>query len=151
MVEESTRLVVSEQQHGLIPLRTDAEGIVDLLDEHLAKGDVARRVHGVSVETAAGRVDVRELRQQAQIGVLEEVLQRHHVRLGILGSPVEEQGVGIEGTIRTIIIVPADVVLAGDLENAGNVDARDIEALVILPMSVCSSSNCTQAIRVRWL
>jgi hypothetical protein len=49
VVEETARLVIGQEEESLFPLGTGAESVVDLLDEDLAEGDVAGRVHGVGV------------------------------------------------------------------------------------------------------
>ena len=74
VVEETASLIVGNQQERLLPLRAITKGLVDLLDKDLAIGSVACWVHGVGVETAAGRVDVGQLRQHSKVGILIEIL-----------------------------------------------------------------------------
>lgn len=45
MVVETTGLVEGDQEQGLVPLGTGADGVVDLLEQDLAGGDVAAWVH----------------------------------------------------------------------------------------------------------
>lgn len=148
VVEETTGLIVGNEQEGLLPLRAGAESIVDLLDEDLAERDVARGMHGVGVQAAAGRVDVGELGQKAQVGVLEEVLNGDNVLLSVLGGPVEEHGVGQEGTVGTVVVAPRDSLLGGNLEDAGNVDARHVKGVVVRAVTIGSTSNRAETVGV---
>lgn len=148
VVEETTGLVVGHEQEGLLPLGGGAEGVVDLLDEDLAEGDVAGGVHGVGVQTAAGRVDVGELGQETQVGVLVEVLQGLDVLLGVLGGPVEEHGVGQESAVGAVVVLPRDAVLSGNLEDTGDGNTRDIKGVVVGTVAVGGTSNGTETVRV---
>lgn len=148
VVEETAGLVVGDEQEGLVPLGTGADSIVDLLDEDLAEGDVAGGVHGVGVEAAARGVDVGELGQETEVGVLVEVLERDDVLFGVLGDPAVEQSVRKEGTVGAVVVLPADALLAGDLEDAGDVDARDVEAVVVGAVAVRSTGEGAEAVGV---
>lgn len=148
VVGETTSLIVGDQEEGLLPLRTGADSVVDLLDEDLAVRDVAGGVHGVGVGAAAGRVDVGELGQLTQVGVLEEVLDGDNGVLGLLGGPVEEHGIGQEGTVGTVVVAPGDAVLGGNLENAGDLDGRGVEGDVVVAVAVGSTSNGTETVGV---
>lgn len=148
MVVETAGLVEGDEQEGLVPLRPGTDGIVDLLDEDLAEGDVAGGVHGVGIEIAAGGVDVGELGQEAEVGVLVEVLERDDVLLGVLGSPVKEESVGKEGTVGAVVVLPGDVLLGGNLEDAGDVDARDVEAVVVGAVAIGGTGEGAQAVGV---
>lgn len=148
VVEETTGLVIGDEQESLVPLRTGPNGVVDLLDEDLAERDVAGGVHGVGVQATAGRVDVGKLGQEAEVGILVEVLKRNNVRLGVLCGPVVEQGVGEEGTVGAIVVEPRDIVRAGSFEDAVNGDARNIEAVVIVAVAISSARECEETVRV---
>jgi hypothetical protein len=148
VVVETAGLVEGDEQEGLVPLGTGADGIVDLLDEDLAERDVARGVHGVGVEVAAGGVDVGELGQEAEVGVLVEVLKGDDVLLRVLDGPVEEESIGKEGTVGAVVVLPGDVLLAGSLENAGDVDARDVETVVVVAVAISGTGEGAQAVGV---
>lgn len=148
VVEETAGLVVGDQQQGLVPLGPGADGIVDLLEEDLAEGDVAGGVHGVGVEAAARGVDVGELGQEAEVGVLVEVLEGNDVLFGILGDPAVEESVGEEGAVGAVVVLPADALLAGGLEDAGDVDARDVEAVVVGAVAIRGTGEGAEAVGV---
>jgi hypothetical protein len=105
-------------------------------------------VHGVGVEVAAGWVDVGELGQEAEVGVLVEVLERDDVLLGVLGGPVEEESVRKEGAVGAIVVLPGDVLFGGNLEDTGDVDARDVEAVVVGAVAVGGTREGAQAVGV---
>lgn len=105
-------------------------------------------MHGVSVQPTAGWVDVGELREEAEIGVLVEVLQGDDVVLSIGGCPVKEKRVWQEGAIRAIVVAPRDTLLAGNLEDAGGVDCRLQEAVVVLAVAVRGTGNGAEAVGV---
>ena len=71
VVEETTCLIEGNDDHSLVPLGAGADSVVDLLDENLAEGNVARGVHGVGVQVTARGVDVRELGKKTQVGILQ--------------------------------------------------------------------------------
>lgn len=148
MVVESTCLVEADEEKGLLPLRASADGVVDLLQENLAEGDVAGGVHGVGVQTAAGRVDVRQLGEETKVGVLVEVLERHNVALGVFGGPVEEQGIGTEGAVGAVVVEPRDALLRGSLEDAGTLDGGVKEALIVAAMAVGDTSDGAETVGV---
>lgn len=148
VVEESTRLIEGEQDEGLVPLGTGADGIVNLLHKDLTERDVAGGVHGVGVGATAGRVDVRKLGEQTKVGILVEVLHGLDVALSILGGPVEEQGVGQEGTVGAVVVAPRDTLLGGDLEDAAGINTRDKEALVVLTVTVGGTGDGTETVGV---
>jgi hypothetical protein len=148
VVEETTCLIEGDEEEGLVPLGTGADGIVDLLEENLTERDVAGGVHGVGVEAAAGGVDVGELGEQTKIGVLVEVLKGHDVALGVLCGPVEEHGIGQEVAVRAIVVAPRDALLGGDLEDAAGIDARYIEALVVRAVTVRGTCDGTETVGV---
>jgi hypothetical protein len=105
-------------------------------------------VHGVGVEVAAGGVDVGELGQEAEVGVLVEVLKGDDVLLRVLDGPVEEESIGKEGTVGAVVVLPGDVLLAGSLENAGDVDARDVETVVVVAVAISGTGEGAQAVGV---
>lgn len=105
-------------------------------------------MHGVGVEVAARGVDVGELGKEAEIGVLVEVLERDDVMLGVLGGPVEEESVRKEGAVGAVVVLPGDVLLAGNLEDAGDVDARDIEAVVVGSVAIGGTREGAQPVGV---
>lgn len=148
MVEETTGLVEGEQEESLIPLGTGAEGVVDLLDEDLAVRDVTRWMHGVGVQAAAGRVDVGELRQDTEVGVLVEVLEGDDVLLGVLLGPVEEKGVRQEGTVRAVVVAPGDALVAGDFEDASNIDRAVVEVVVVTAVACGCARDCAETVWV---
>lgn len=148
VVEESTSLIEGEEKEGLVPLGAGTEGLVDLLNENLAEGDVAGGVHGVGVQAAAGGVNVGELGEKAQVGILVEVLQRDNVVLGVLRGPVEEQGIGQEVAVSAVVVAPRDALLRSDLEDTGGVDAGVIEALVIRAMAVGCTGDGAETVGV---
>lgn len=136
VVVEAACFVEGEEEKGLVPLRACPDRVVDLLDQDLAEGDVAGRVHGVCVEVAAGGVDVGELREEAQVGVLVEVLNGDNAALCVLSGPIEEERVWEEVAVGAVIVLPGDAVLAGDLEDARYLDAGDVEAVVVFAVAV---------------
>lgn len=148
VIEESTSLIEGDEEKGLVPLRTGADGVVDLLDEHLTVGDVAGGVHGVGVQATAGGVDVGQLGEDAQVGVLVEVLEGNDVALGVLRGPVEEHGIGEEGTVGTVVVEPRDALLRGSLEDAAGLDGGDIEIIVVLSVAIGETGDRTETVRV---
>lgn len=148
VVEETAGLVVGHEEEGLLPLGRGTEGVVDLLDEDLAEGDVAGGVHGVGVQTAAGRVDVGQLGQDAQVGVLEKVLDGLNVLLSVLGGPVEEHGVGQEGAVGAVVVLPRDALLGGNLEDAGDLNGGDVEGVVVGAVAIGSTGNRAETVGV---
>lgn len=148
MIEESTSLIEGDEEKGLVPLGTGADGVVDLLDEHLTVGDVAGGVHGVGVQATAGGVDVGQLGEDAQVGVLVEVLEGNDVALGVLRGPVEEHGIGEEGTVGTVVVEPRDALLRGSLEDAAGLDGGDIEIIVVLSVAIGETGDRTETVRV---
>lgn len=148
VVKETTCLIEGDEQESLVPLGAGAQGVVDLLHKNLAERDVTGRVHGVGVQTAAGGVDVRQLGQQSQVSVLEEVLQGHNVALRVLGGPVVEQGVRQEVTVGAVVVAPRDILLAGGLEDAGNGNGRHIEGIVVGAVTVGSTGEGAKAVGV---
>lgn len=148
MVVESTCLIEGDEEKGLLPLRAGADGIVDLLQENLTEGDVASGVHGVCVQTAAGRVDVRQLGEKAQVGILVEVLERHNVALCVFGGPVEEQGIWVEGAVGAVVVEPRDALLRGSLEDAGTLNGGDIEALIVLAVAIGDTRDRAETVGV---
>lgn len=148
VVVETTCLVKGDQQQGLVPLGTSADSVVDLLQKDLAGGDVAGGVHGVGVQAAAGGVEVGQLGEGAQVGVLVEVFERNHTGLGVGHGPVEEQGVGKEGAVGAVIVLPGDALLRGNLEDAGDVNGRDIKVVVVLAVAVGGTGDRTETVRV---
>jgi hypothetical protein len=105
-------------------------------------------VHGIGVEVAAGWVDVGELGQEAEVGVLVEVLQRDDVLLGVLGGPVEEESVRKEGAVGAVVVLPGDVLFGGNLEDTGDVDVRDVEAVVVGAVAIGGTREGAQAVGV---
>lgn len=148
VVVETTCLVEGDQEQGLVPLGAGADGIVDLLQEDLAGGDVAGGVHGVGVEAAAGGVEVGQLGEGAQVGVLVEVLEGNDVGLGVGGGPVEEHGVREEGAVGAVVVLPGDALVGGDLEDAGDVDGRDVKVVVVLAVAVGGTGDGTETVGV---
>lgn len=148
VVEESTGLVEGDKEKGLLPLGASADGIVDLLQENLTKGDVAGGVHGVGVQAAAGGVNVGQLGEKTQVGILVEVRGRDDVALGVFGGPVEEHGIGKEGTVGAVVVEPRDALLGGSLEDAGGRDGGGIEVLVVLAVAIGDTSDRTETVGV---
>jgi hypothetical protein len=105
-------------------------------------------VHGVGVQTAAGGVEVGELGEGAEVGVLVEVLEGNDVGLGVGDGPVEEEGVGGEGAVGAVVVLPGDALLGSNLEDAGDGDSRDIEVVVVLAVAVGGTGNGTETVRV---
>ena len=117
VVVETTCLIVGQDEEGLVPLGTGAEGIVDVFDEGFAVGDETRRVHGVSADVAAGWVDEGEFGELACVSSFKELLQR----LGLVGvaaleGPVEEVSVDHAG--RGVVVHPS-VAAVGELLEDG--------------------------------
>lgn len=148
VVEEATSLVKGDEQEGLVPLGAAAHSVVDLLDEDLAEADVAGGVHGVGVKTAARRVDVRQLGEKTQVGILVEVLKGNNVLAGILVDPVEEERIGVEVAVDAVVVAPRDAALAGQLENTLGLNAVDIEAVVVGAMAGGGTGNSAEAVGV---
>lgn len=148
VVEETTGLIVGQNEESLLPLGAGAEGIIHLLDKDLTEGDIPRGVHRVGVLAAAGGVDVGELGEEAEIGILVEVLKGNDVGLGILSGPVEEHGVGQEFTVGAVVVKPRDALGGGDLEDAGSVDGRDIKVVVVLAVAIRGTGDGTKTVGV---
>jgi hypothetical protein len=108
-------------------------------------------VHGVGVQTTAGGVEVGQLGESAQVGVLVEVLEGNDTGLGVGDGPVEEESVGEESTVGAVVVLPGDALLGSNLEDAGDVDGRDIEVVVVLAVAVGGTGNGTETVRVGWL
>lgn len=134
VVVETTGLIVGDEEQAALPERTVAKRLIDLLDKDLTVRHVAAGVHRVGVRATARRVDVGQGGQLTQVGILEEVLHGDNTAWGILGGPVEEESVGQESTVRPVIVQPADSLLCGRLEDRQNVNAGDIEAIIVLSM-----------------
>lgn len=148
VVEESTGLVEGDKEESLLPLRAGADGIIDLLQENFTERDIAGGVHGVGVQTAAGGVNVGQLGEEAQVGVLVEVLDRDNVALGVFGGPVEEHGIGKEGAVGAVVVEPRDALLGGSLEDAGGRDGGDIEVLIVLAVAIGDTSDRAETVGV---
>ena len=120
VVVEAAGLVKGDDEQHVVPLRRGADGVVDLLEEDFAGGDGAGRVHGVGVKAAARGVDEGVLWEFAEVGILEEALEGPDVGLVLTGGdrPVVELGVGVEGSVRAVVVQPADVLGAELLEEA---------------------------------
>ena len=75
VVEESTRVVVDDQQQRAVPLRPAPKGLVDVLLQTLAQRDVVARVVvvGLLVAGVDTREEPREHREGAVRGGMEEV------------------------------------------------------------------------------
>ena len=78
-MDKLTGFVISNHKKGIVPLGAIANRLVNLLNEKLPKGDVTGGVHGIGVQTAARGIDVRELGQEPEVSVLEEVLDGNNV------------------------------------------------------------------------
>lgn len=148
VVEETTSLVVGQKEERLFPLRAVAHGLVDLLDKDLAVGDITVGVHGVGVGTAARRVEVGQLRELTQVGVLEEVLDGDDACVSVFGGPVEEQAVREESTVGAVVVEPADVLGSSLLEDAVDLDGGDIEVVVVLSVAIGGTGNGTETVGV---
>lgn len=148
VVEESTGLVEGDKEEGLLPLRASADGIVDLLQENFTEGNVAGGVHGVGVKATAGGVNVGKLGEEAQVGVLVEVLDRDDVALGVFGGPVEEHGIRKEGAVGAVVVEPRDPLLGGSLEDAGGGDGGGVEVLIILAVAIGDTRHRAETVGV---
>lgn len=151
VVEETTCLIVSQQKERFFPLGTVAESLIDLLNKNLTVGDIASRVHGVGVDTAARRVEVGQLRKLAKISILEEILDRDDAGIGVGGSPFEEKTVGKKFAIGAVVVEPRDVLAGSFLEDAVDVNTRGKEGVIIITMAIRGTSNGTKTVGVGWL
>lgn len=109
---------------------------------------MAGGVHGVGVDAAAGGVEVGELGEGAEVGVLVEVLEGDYVGLCVGGGPVEEEGVGKEGAVGAVVVLPGDVLGGGLGEDAGDVDGRDVKVVVVLAVAVGGTGDGTETVGV---
>lgn len=148
VVEETTSLIVGQEEERFFPLGTVAHSLVDLLDENLTVRDIAVGVHRVGVGATARRVEVRQLRELTQVSILEEVLNGDDVGRGILGSPVEEQAVGEESTVGAVVVEPADVLGRGLLEDAVDLDGGHIEGVIVISVTISGTRNGTETVGV---
>jgi hypothetical protein len=105
-------------------------------------------MHRVCIKTTARRVNVRKLGQETEVSVLVEILEGNNVALSVSSCPVEEEGVGEEGAICAVIVLPADALFAGNLEDAGSVDAGHVEAVVIFAMAIRDTRDAAEAVGV---
>ena len=105
-------------------------------------------MHGVGVQATAGGVNVGQLGEKTQVGILVEVLDRDDVALGVFGGPVEEHGIGKEGAVGAIVVEPRDALLGGSLEDAGGRDGGGVEVLVVLAMTISNTSDRTETVGV---
>jgi hypothetical protein len=105
-------------------------------------------MHRVRIKTTARWVNVRELGQETEVSVLVEILEGNNVALGVSSCPVEEEGVREEGAVCTVIVLPADALFAGDLEDAGSLNAGDVEAVVIFAMAIRDTRDAAEAVGV---
>lgn len=104
VVVEAARLVKRDDPERLVPLGPRAQRLVDILDELLAVGHAARRVHRVGAVAAARRVDVRQVRQVAVLGVLVEGIHEDDaVRVVALVGPLEPPGV-LDGRVDEVVL-----------------------------------------------
>lgn len=117
VVVETSGLVKGDDEEGVLPLRAVTEGIVHLLEENLAVRNQASGVHRVCANATAGRVDVGELWEAAEVGVLVELVEGLHVRLGGAAGdgPVKVHGVTVAG--YRCIVLPGDVLRGQLLED----------------------------------
>lgn len=115
---ETSGLVESEDEEGVVPLRTSTERFVDLLEESLAIGDQTAVVHGSSTNTAAGWVQVREGWESA-IGSVTVELSHGNNFVGVVGllGPAEPVSLGASATGSIPVVEPTDVLLAQSLED----------------------------------
>lgn len=148
VVEETTGLVEGQKKERFFPLRTVTESFVDLLDKDLTVRDVSARVHGIGVETAAGRVEVRKLRKLTQISILEEVLDGNNVLFGVGRSPVEEETVRGESTVGAVVVEPANSLAAGLLEDVVDLDGGNYKGVVVGSVAIRGTGNSTESVRV---
>jgi hypothetical protein len=110
VVVEASGFVKGDDEQSVVPLRTIAKRIVELLEKNLAIRHEAGGMHGVGPDATARRVDVGELGKTSQISVLEELIKS----LQIFGrstagfSPVEIKRIAAAGSG---IVSPCDVKL----------------------------------------
>lgn len=97
VVVEASGLVKGDNEEGVLPLRAVADGVVHLLEEDLAVRDETGGVHGVCANTTARGVDVGELREAAEVGVLVELFEGLHVLLGVAAGDGRGEVHGVTG------------------------------------------------------
>ena len=66
----------------------------------------------------------------------------------MFGCPVEEKSVREEFTVGAVVVVPGDTLFRGELEDAGEMDVRIVEVVVVFSVTGCCSSESTKAIGV---
>jgi hypothetical protein len=118
VVMETSSLIESDDEEGVLPLRSVADGIVHLLEEDFSIRDETGRVHGVSANTAARGVDVGELREAAEVGVLVELVEALHVLLGVAAGNGGGEVHGVAAAGDGGVVLPGDV-LGGELLEDG--------------------------------
>lgn len=148
VVVEAAALVVREHQERVVPVRALAHGVVDLLHEHLAVAHVPRRVHRVGVPGTAARVEVGELGEEAEVRVLEEVLDGDNVVGRVGGGPGIEERVGREGAVGAVVVEPGDIVRGGGLEDAVDIYGSGFKVVVVRPVPVGRARERAGAVRV---
>lgn len=119
VVVEATALVEGQDEEGLLPLGTGAQSIVDLLDESLAIGDQAGRMHGGGANSAARGIEVRQFGKGTSRSVSVELGQGLDLVL-VVGSigPVEVACIRA-GTAGRVDIVDPRVTGLGQLLEDG--------------------------------
>ena len=105
---EPAGLIIRDEEQRVVPMRSIPHRLINLFHEYLAITDVPVGMHRVSVQPAARRVEVTQLRQQTKVSILEEVFYGDYIRGGVLGSPAEEECIRGEGAVSTIVVEPGN-------------------------------------------
>lgn len=118
VVVETTSLIESDDEEGVLPLRRGTERFVDILQKKFTGGDQAAGVHGVGANTAARGVDIGELGQLTGSSIGVEVGKGLNVVVvaAVIG-PVEEGGVRAGATKRVVVVLPGVASLVQLLED----------------------------------
>jgi len=149
-VDELTRFVISDNKKAVLPLGAIAKSLIDLLNKKLTKGDVTGWMHGVGVQSAARGIDVRELGQETEVGILKEVLDWDDVGQAGLVDPAKELGVVVEGTVGAVVLAPGNVLAINDLKDTSNVDVG-CEVIVVETLARRGTSKSAETVGIGWL
>jgi hypothetical protein len=147
VVVEATALVEGQDEESFLPLRAGTERLIDLLDEGLAVGYETAVMHGGGTNTAAGRVQVRELGQSAVGGISVELVYRDNFVLVVCSfGPDKVFGLRASTTSGIPIVDPGVVGLPELLKNRVLGVGVGIESGIVGTVATGSTSNNSKTV-----
>ena len=152
VVVETTRLVKGKDEESVLPLRTSAKRVVDLLDESFSIRNQATVVHRGGTNTTAGRVKIREGRQVSCDSISVELGHRDNL-VGVVRGERPSVSLGLRtSTPGSIPVVePREILLGHGLENRGKVELVGVVGTEVGAVTVRAARGESQAVRVRRL